>query len=174
MAWLRVDADLDWHPQIREVGFWGSVAFQLVLRACKQFGAGDTVQGAAVTPFALAERAGRGCTPERIGEGLEAAIRAGLLERTTDGNVRVTGWGRYNKSPSDLPDRVAERVRAWRERNAAESSVKRACNDPVTGVTDVTTDVRDGTGRTGRDGDGSDLPPTPAPPPPPGADRAVH
>jgi len=125
-VWLRLDADLDQHPDIIIAGPYALDVFVAVLRMAKQYGEAGTVAGKYVSPAYLARRmlwpADRA---EDIATAVEGLISTGLLVEN-GGRLTVPGWRRYQQDRT-----AADRAKRYRDRKRHSSSRD---------VTPVTTD----------------------------------
>jgi hypothetical protein len=141
MSWIRLDVDLDNHPQLADSSdeAWLSVpVFVTVLRLVKQHGRGGKVNGEAVTPRNVRRRLGFPASKDRdIAKALEALVKYGALVRDDD-LWSVPGWGRHQVDATN-----AERQARHRAKRADAVTLRNVNN----------------TDRTGQDMTGQDLTP---------------
>jgi len=110
-TWIRLDIDLDAHPDIIAAGDYALDTFVAVLRMCKQYGEAGHVEGKYTTPRYLARR--MLWPPSRakdITRALMGLLDVGLITKTDDG-FEVPGWRRFQQDRTG-----AERSRRYRER----------------------------------------------------------
>ncbi|MBP7571560.1 MAG: hypothetical protein KBA95_15980 [Acidobacteria bacterium] len=159
MKWLRTDCTLDDHPDIIAAGFYGARIFEALLRTSKKFDLGGSLPAKYAAPRYLARQLG--LDEGLCADGLEAAARAGLIERDDPGDVVIPGWEDYNgdRELEEVREKARKRTAAFRERQKARAAG--AVTPPAATVTpcdvtqrdghDVTGTGRDETGRYGTD-----------------------
>jgi len=160
IPWVRINANIDWHPLVKKGRFWASTIFQAIIRIAKENGKdGGHVTACYVTFDYLVDRLslhGEVPNPHSCVEaGLRRAIEVGLLESDGEGGVIIKDWKQWQLDPTS-----AERQRKYRERKARDVEV--SVDEPVTERNATSRNVTvtngydrncDGTGRdvTGRD-----------------------
>lgn len=143
MKWLRIDCTLDDHPDIIAAGFYGARIFEALLRTSKKFDLGGSLPAKYATSRYLARQLG--LDEGLCADGLEAAARAGLIERDDQGDVVVTGWQDFNgdRELEEVRERARKRTAAFRERQkvlaaGTVTSPASTVTSPACAVTSVT------------------------------------
>lgn len=157
MIWLRMDALFDSHPKGIAAGFWGRRAAETAWRAIKLHGWRGEVGPNFCTGEFLSRLAG--CMITDVTEpavtfqrGIDAAINAGLFERTPSGGIKAHDWGQRQIDPS-----AAERQANFRDKHGKGATAGQAVGNGCNGSNGYNAD---GTG-SGRDLDGTGTPPPP-------------
>jgi len=93
--WIKVDAELDSHPLIVKVGFWGTTVIQAVWRMCKKHGS----RGVLSRHFWDAEYIAKTLTAmeyqDKIQEGMDAIVSAGMITIQEDGRIKIENWSKH-------------------------------------------------------------------------------
>lgn len=95
LEWVRIDTNIDEHPQIIAAGFEGSTVFQLCIRVSGAFGLGGHLHGFYRSPVFLARRLGT--TPHFVEVGIAKCLEVELLINDGDDLVIPT-IARFNGS----------------------------------------------------------------------------
>jgi hypothetical protein len=129
-----VDANLDDHPRHRAAGFWGSTLAQCVWRLAKRFGRHD----GEITGFwdrdVLVDRLRCEANVPEVESGMDAAERAGLIERVDD-KVFIHDFAQYQRVNAQQMKRERDAERQRRHRHASERDRRDINIESVTGVT---------------------------------------
>lgn len=86
----KLSAELHRHPKARRAGYHGTNVFRVVLELNALHGATGRLSPAHSEPYFIADALM--CTEEEAARGVEAAIRARLLELAQDGSLQIVGW----------------------------------------------------------------------------------
>ncbi len=86
----KLSAELHRHPKARRAGYHGTNVFRVVLELNALHGATGRLSPAHSEPYFLADALM--CTEEEAARGVEAAIRARLLDVAQDGSLGIVGW----------------------------------------------------------------------------------
>ncbi len=155
---LRLPATLSAEPDVVRAGFWGGIVYRAVLELAKAQGWDGIVDPADLTPALLARHLnGRSDLHSRLGRGLAACLRAGLLV-PVEGQWVIPKWRDYQPDPT-----AADRQRLCRrlKRDDLLRKALEAPSRPVTGVTVSHSDTRESRRRRDVRLQGSDPPPSP-------------
>ena len=132
-TWIRLDIDLDAHPDMIAAGDYALDVFVAVLRMAKQYGEAGAVHAKYVSARYLARRmlwpASRA---KDITTALMGLLDVGLLIKTAEG-FEVPGWRRFqqDKSGAERSRRYRERKRNVSERDATAVTPYGTGQDPT-------------------------------------------
>lgn len=146
MAWIRIDADLDLHPDLDDAAPYALDVFQAVVRVAKAHGWAGVVKQAFTAPRYLCKRMRWGPDREEaVASAFRSLVAIGWLDQDAE-NTIIPRWNRFQDDPTH-----ADRSAAYRARKALAAQETRITPSESDGarrvVTAVTTTGRDGTGR---------------------------